>query len=578
MTTALMLAGAPAAHAAPPSNDNIANAVSVSLPFSVTGSNVDATTENPDGFVAYVCNGEVYSTLTDVWYKLTVGTSQNVELSTEGSDFDTVLGVYTSYTGTQSPQVACDNDQPDGQTWSSVSFAATAGTTYYIAVGGSAVTSTPDAGSYVLTGSGDGPTGADLGLSVTDSTDPATVGSPYTYTATVANASGEAASGVSSTTFFSGPVTVNTASSSQGSCTVSAGTVTCALGTVPGSGAATVTIGVTPTAPGTVTASSKVSATTADPNQANNSDTESTTVNAPPGADLGVSVAESVDPVALGSSFTYTATVTNATATTSNGASVQTVVTGPGTVDSASSSQGSCAVSAGTVTCALGTVAASGSATVTIGVTPSGVGTVTAASTVSATTPDPNPGNNADTESTTVNNSLGCTIIGTPGNDTLNGTNGADVICGLGGSDTINGGNGNDTLYGGTGNDTIDGGNSDDVLHGGDGDDILGGGNGSDVLYGEAGNDTNYGETFLGSLLYLFDNGDDTIYGGSGNDDLDGQKGNDILVDTEGTDVMTGGAGNDSVNVQDGAGGDTANGGLGSDTCAIDAGDTSSSC
>jgi Ca2+-binding RTX toxin-like protein len=172
----------------------------------------------------------------------------------------------------------------------------------------------------------------------------------------------------------------------------------------------------------------------------------------------------------------------------------------------------------------------------------------------------------------------GCTITGTPGNDTLNGTNGADVICGLGGNDTLNGGNGNDTLYGGTGNDTIDGGNSDDTLYGGDGDDIMGGGNGADYLYGQAGNDTNYGETLLGSLLYLFDNGNDHIDGGPGNDDLDGQNGNDTLTDTNGTDTMSGNLGNDTINVQDGTGGDTANGGLGSDTCTADAGDTTTSC
>ncbi|MEU3460400.1 hypothetical protein ABZ721_10635 [Streptomyces sp. NPDC006733] len=124
-----------------------------------------------------------------------------------------------------------------------------------------------------------------------------------------------------------------------------------------------------------------------------------------------------------------------------------------------------------------------------------------------------------------------CTITGTAGNDTINGTNGDDATCGLGGDDTINGGNGNDTISGGPGADTIDG-----------------------------------------------QNGSDTLYGDLGDVDLDGQNGNDTLYDHTGTDTMSGSLGNDNIDVQDGAGSDTANGGLGSDTCAIDAGDTATSC
>ncbi len=94
---------------------------------------------------------------------------------------------------------------------------------------------------------------------------------------------------------------------------------------------------------------------------------------------------------------------------------------------------------------------------------------------------------------------LPCTIVGTPGNDTLNGTPGDDVICGLGGNDTLNGRGGNDRILGGAGN---------DVLLGGAGDDELDGGSGSDQLTGGAGND----------LLLAFDGGVDTLDGGAGSD------------------------------------------------------------
>lgn len=285
-------------------------------------------------------------------------------------------------------------------------------------------------------------------------------------------------------------------------------------------------------------------------------------IEGPGEADLAVSVSDSADPVALGGDpYTYDLLVANngpgeatdvAVSTTLSGASV--------TIDDASPVIGSCTVTAPTVDCDLTTLGSLELVPVTITVTPTETGTVTATATVSATEPDATPANNTDTESTTVDNSLGGTIVGTPADDHLVGTNGADVILGLGG------------------NDVIDGGNGDDVIYAGDGDDIVGGGNGNDTIYGQRGNDSNYGETFLLGLLYLFDNGDDTIDGGPGDDDLNGQKGSDTVVDHDGTDVMSGGTGPDIINVADGSGGDTANGGLGSDTCLVDFGDQTISC
>ncbi len=275
------------------------------------------------------------------------------------------------------------------------------------------------------------------------------------------------------------------------------------------------------------------------------------------GADLSVAVSDTPDPAAVGGSLTYVVTVTNNGPTSATSVSAATTLSGASaTILSASSSQGSCTVSAPTVTCSLGTLANGASATITITVEPNATGTVTASSTVSASEADPSSSNNSASQSTTINNTLGCTITGTPGNDTLNGTNGADVICGLGGNDTISGGNGSDTIYAGSGNDIIQGGNSDDTIYAGPGD------------------DTSHGETLLG----LLDNGSDTIYGGPGNDTLDGGNGNDTLTDTDGADSLSGSNGNDAIVTQDGVGGDTANGGLGSDSCTVDGSDSTSGC
>ena len=102
---------------------------------------------------------------------------------------------------------------------------------------------------------------------------------------------------------------------------------------------------------------------------------------------------------------------------------------------------------------------------------------------------------------------VGCTIIGTEGDDILIGTDGDDVICGLGGNDMIRGGAGNDELRGGMGDDTLLGGAGNDVISGGGGNDVIRGGKGDDVLKGRAGNDMIYGER-----------GADRIYGGPGID------------------------------------------------------------
>ncbi|MDG1891657.1 MAG: Ig-like domain-containing protein [Verrucomicrobiota bacterium] len=72
------------------------------------------------------------------WFAYQAPADGNLNITTDGSDFDTVMGVYTSSGSSFSTlkEVACDNDSGfDGQD-SSVTFSVTAGTLYYIAVDG----------------------------------------------------------------------------------------------------------------------------------------------------------------------------------------------------------------------------------------------------------------------------------------------------------------------------------------------------------------------------------------------------------------------------------------------------------
>lgn len=80
-------------------------------------------------------------------------------------------------------------------------------------------------------------------------------------------------------------------------------------------------------------------------------------------------------------------------------------------------------------------------------------------------------------------------IKGTAQKDNLVGTNRRDLILGLDGNDRIAASGGNDRVKGGNGKDRIEGGNGRDRLLGNDGNDRLTGGKSSDILIGSKGND-----------------------------------------------------------------------------------------
>jgi Ca2+-binding RTX toxin-like protein len=128
-----------------------------------------------------------------------------------------------------------------------------------------------------------------------------------------------------------------------------------------------------------------------------------------------------------------------------------------------------------------------------------GSGTATAAGTHSYAEPgeyvatirvaDDDGGTDTWTGSATV----GCTVVGTDGDDRLMGTSGDDVICALGGDDVVRARGGDDVVFGGAGDDRLHGDGGDDTLNGGEGDDRLYGQGGHDVLVGGPGRDRTHG-------------------------------------------------------------------------------------
>jgi len=117
--------------------------------------------------------------------------------------------------------------------------------------------------------------GADVGLTKTDSPDPAHVGQQLTYTLTVTNSGPLVATGVVVTDQLPKSTGFGSASSP---CVRSKNSVTCSFGTIAAGASRTATLVVKPTAKGTITNTATVSSTSRDPNPTNNTATAQTTV------------------------------------------------------------------------------------------------------------------------------------------------------------------------------------------------------------------------------------------------------------------------------------------------------------
>jgi uncharacterized repeat protein (TIGR01451 family) len=115
----------------------------------------------------------------------------------------------------------------------------------------------------------------DLTLTKTDSPDPVKVGQDLTYTLLVTNNGLQDATGVTVVDTLPGGVTFVSASVG---CAELSGVVTCDVGPLAMAGVASITIVVTPTTVGVISNTATVSGNQLDPNHANNTATQDTTV------------------------------------------------------------------------------------------------------------------------------------------------------------------------------------------------------------------------------------------------------------------------------------------------------------
>ena len=117
--------------ATPPPNDNFVNRIIITgTSITNNGSNIGATREIGE---PYDIGGTIGGK--SVWWSWTAPHSGPVTISTIGSNFDTILGVYTGTVVSALTKIASD-DESGGNSTSLVTFSATTGVTYQISVDG----------------------------------------------------------------------------------------------------------------------------------------------------------------------------------------------------------------------------------------------------------------------------------------------------------------------------------------------------------------------------------------------------------------------------------------------------------
>ena len=122
---------------------------------------------------------------------------------------------------------------------------------------------------------------ADLAIVKTATPNPATEGTPLTYSLAVTNNGPAPATNVTVTDSLPSTVTYLSSTSTLGTCSEAGGTVTCLLGTMANAASATITILTIPGQPGVISNTAIAIADQTDPNPANNTSTQNETVVAP---------------------------------------------------------------------------------------------------------------------------------------------------------------------------------------------------------------------------------------------------------------------------------------------------------
>lgn len=244
---------------------------------------------------------------------------------------------------------------------------------------------------------------ADLTLTAVPDASLTGTSTDVTYEVTIANGGPDRATGVAGTLALPSGTTFVGASSDP-SCSESGGVVTCVIGQLSNgaswTGDVTLNMG---TPERLVSAVFDVAHFTADPNLLDNSVTAPVVV-----SDGNVFLStdlrdDTPDPVGVTQDLTIEVDATNTAPIAATGTTVTVTLPSGVSFDSASPSSGSCALSLPDVVCTIGALAPGATWTASLDLTsPATPGAVVFTSNVSANEPDPAPGDDMDTETTTV--------------------------------------------------------------------------------------------------------------------------------------------------------------------------------
>jgi uncharacterized repeat protein (TIGR01451 family) len=236
---------------------------------------------------------------------------------------------------------------------------------------------------------------ANVGVTISDAADPVSPGATVVYTVTVTNV-GPDPSAPANVAISIANGSILTASSASFTCTGSGATASCTTGSL-GVGTHSITVNTQAPPSGVMTLSANASSTTTtDPQTANNSDTESTTVVSV--ADLSIAK-NGPSTASSGDVLTYTISIKNS----GPASAVNVVVTDPRPAHTSFlSTSGACTT---TFPCNLGTLASGQTRTITATyrVSPNSQGrTITNVATIAADNTDPLPSNNSASATTTI--------------------------------------------------------------------------------------------------------------------------------------------------------------------------------
>jgi uncharacterized repeat protein (TIGR01451 family) len=214
-----------------------------------------------------------------VWWRWTASVAGSVSLDSHGSNFDTLLAVYSGNAVNALTTIAGNDNDGGAGGVSGLTFHAEAGATYHFAIDGKA-----GASGNLYLNRGFVADIANLAITLSDTPDPVAAGATLAYTLSIHNSG--PATAVDVTVNQTLPAGVSFVSADAG-CDHISGSVVCSLGNLAAGGSASREVRVTPLAAGTLTSQAQVASSTSDGNALDNIASANTLVSEATGGDGG---------------------------------------------------------------------------------------------------------------------------------------------------------------------------------------------------------------------------------------------------------------------------------------------------